>query len=375
MSVAFGEAKKIIHTLKDHGYEAYIVGGAVRDLLLKMNASDIDIVTTASASEVQRIFPKTFQMNNQHETVIVRVHHENFEVTTVRGDTVEDDLYLRDLTINSLAWDKEGRLIDPTGGLADLREGRLRTISPNDRMTEDPLRMLRVYRFVSELGFTVDPELKAAVIQNHRMLRAVAVERVVKEWMKLVKGKHRNLAIHGIMEANMLESIPGLTLTVNVLKKLSEMPTLETESELVCWTVFCLCQDYTDETPLKQLALSNELLRGIKLRLRYFTMRLREPWKPYALYVATYEVASDVETLRALFHLPATTHKELKEAWNELPIKKKDDLAITGRDLLYKKPGPWVKEELTWAEKAVVTKVIENDKEQLLQAIERRRTR
>lgn len=375
MSEVWMDALQVIRTLNEGGHKAYIVGGAVRDWLLKRQIADVDIVTTATPDEVHSLFSKTFQMNNQHQTVIVRVNHEHYEVTTIRGGTLEDDLHLRDLTINSIALDEQNQLLDPTGGEVDLREGRLRSYHPDERMSEDPLRMLRVYRFVSELGFTIDSALKASISAKRKAIQGVAMERIVKEWVKLLKGKQRNRALNEMVETRIYESIPGLALTESLLKELSQLPSLQAESEVVCWTAFCLCSNDTGEPPLKQLALSNELLRGIRDRLRFFQRRERETWSPFRLYEATLEVALDVEKLRSFLGLVAQPARELTKLWNELPLHEKADLAISGRDLLQsvKQPGPWVKEELMWAEAAVVTGEIENDKELLLKALERRR--
>ncbi len=157
--------------------------------------------------------------------------------------------------------------------------------------------------------------------------------------------------------------------------QLNKLPSLQAESDLVCWTSFCLCSNYLDEYPLKRLALSNELLRGIRARLHFFAKRKTESWSPLTLYEATLEVAMDVERLRSFCGLPFQSIEELSIQWNELPIHHKSELAISGRDLLQsvKRPGPWVKEELTWAEKAVVTKALKNNKQALLAALEGRR--
>ncbi len=189
MCAVWNEATQVIHTLKQHHHDAYIVGGAVRDWLLKRQIADVDIVTTATPEEVQSLFLKTFRMNNQHQTVIVRQNHEHFEVTTIRGQSIVEDLHLRDLTINSMAIDEQNQLFDPTGGEADLFSGRLRSTNPTKRMTEDPLRMLRVYRFASELGFVIDSALNETIHKKKETIQNVAVERIVKEWIKLLKGE------------------------------------------------------------------------------------------------------------------------------------------------------------------------------------------
>src|SRR5690625_3883870 len=141
MNASWQAAKTIIEKIEAHQYKAYIVGGAVRDKLLHRPICDVDIVTTAPPKEIHRLFNKTFQMNNEHNTVIVRIHNEQIEVTSIRADTVEEDLMRRDLTINSIALVGD-RFIDPTNGIEDIRHKRLRSHIPTERMKEDPLRML-----------------------------------------------------------------------------------------------------------------------------------------------------------------------------------------------------------------------------------------
>ncbi len=373
MCKSWEAALRVIHILKSYHHEAYIVGGAVRDRLLHRDIADVDVATTARASEVEQLFEKTFRMNNDHETVIVRVAGEHIEVTTMRGKSIEADLECRDLTINSIA-QNETILLDPLGGIRDLEKGMLRSHNPEKRMSEDPLRMLRVYRFKSELDFVIDEALEQTMIQKGELLQHVAVERIVKEWIKLLKGKARNNTLIHMKQSGLYKYIPKLQLTKEIIGRLCNLPPLQAESELFCWFIFCLCQDSRDVSSLKRLALSNELLNGIRLRLRFSSKRQTEDWSPYLLYHATLPVALDVEKGRRFLGLPAKDSHVLKRLWNELPIKSKGELAITGKDLAgIRPPGPWIKEELEWGQYAVVSGIVENRKADLLAALEGRR--
>ncbi len=370
------EAKKVTHTLKKKGYESYIVGGAVRDLLLKRDIADVDIVTSATPEEVAAIFLKTFTMNNQHETVIVRLNQWQFEVTTIRGATLEEDLHRRDLTINSLALDDEGNLIDLVNGEIDVYAKRLRSIHPQERMVEDPLRMLRVARFVSELGFDVDGELSDTLVRKKHLLKDVAIERITKEWIKLLKGEHRNTAIILLFETGMYEELPGLSLNKSMLEQLADVGALKNESETICWAIYCLCLGANDETPIKQLLLSKERLRDVSSRLYYYNNRKEREWNSLDLYQASIHVAIDVEKIRSLSKKKILPFQELKLMWEALSIHNRSELAVTGRDLLcvfQREQGPWVKEVLSLAERLVVTEQCTNDKRAILDALEKRR--
>ncbi|WP_227936218.1 CCA tRNA nucleotidyltransferase [Alkalihalobacillus deserti] len=366
------EARTLIHKLNQNGYQTYIVGGAVRDLFLGRKIADVDIVTTATSKEVSELFEKTVQMNNQHQTVLVRVGQELFEVTTLRGARFEEDLMRRDLTINSLAMDEQGVLIDVVNGKQDLSLKRLRSFDAKTRMIEDPLRMLRVARFMSELGFTIDSDLLTTITDNHSDIKKVAVERVVKEWIKILKGTYRNQAFFLLLETGLYKSIPRLSLNPKALEQLLTLKSLADQSEIICWTAFCLCMDYKNEEPLKQLCLSNDLLRAVKVRLSFNQKREKHSWTSIDLYYSSIKVAQDVEKLRFLRGLPRQDECELNSIWQSLPIHSRAELAITGKDLLQefkREQGPWLKDRLLLAEKLVVERKCLNEKFEIIDAL------
>ncbi|MCM3713565.1 CCA tRNA nucleotidyltransferase [Alkalihalobacillus oceani] len=375
MQSAWKEALHLIQIVERHGYQAYIVGGAVRDWLLAKNSADIDIVTSARPEELGRVFSKTFQMNTAHQTVIVRSNGHLFEVTTLRGATIEDDLCCRDLTINSIALTADETVLDPAGGREDLKLGRLRSIDPESRMTEDPLRMLRVYRFASQLGFAIDEELQKVIHCNKERIRETAVERITKEWLKLLKGPARTAALAELRQSGLHHALAGLAVTDDQLEALAKLPGFEEEaSEELVWTAFFLCRGET-EVNLGSLALSKASARAIRKRLSYFQLRREAAWSAYELYRASLEVARDVERLRSWFGYSHETDETLQAIWDGLVLKQKSDLAISGHDLLQKgrKPGPWLKKELEWAERAVLSGRLPNDHRQIIAALEERR--
>ncbi|GAE25049.1 tRNA nucleotidyltransferase [Halalkalibacter wakoensis JCM 9140] len=366
------KAKKILHTLQLHGYEAYIVGGAVRDLILKREISDVDIVSTATPREVASLFPKTYQLNNIHETILVREGKEQFEITTIRGHSIEADVKRRDLTINGLLLDQNEKVIDHVSGVNDLATKKLRSTLPYERMTEDPLRMLRVCRFVSDLGFSVDPKLYETIVEERERIYTVAIERIMKEWVKLLKGEYRNQALCILQQTELYRSLPQMNLTEHSLEQLSHLSSLSNESNLITLTAFCFCLEHVDEGYLKRLALSNELSKNIRVRLTYIKKRNDQVWTPLDLYYSSLEVAYDVERLRSLLGLETQSSLQLKAMWDSLPIHHRSELAVTGRDLLQddqKEPGPWMKEALDTAERLVVLGTCQNDKKELIQVL------
>lgn len=181
----------LLERFHTYGHDAYIVGGAVRDLFLRRPIQDIDIVTSASVEDIHALFPNAYQINRQHETVTVKWQQQSFEVTTKRGQDLVSDLERRDFTINSIALDRHGTLVDPVQGQKDIKEKSIRSFKPEERMKEDPLRILRALRFCSELGFGCHSGLQQTIAKLHPLLLNVATERIVKEFERLIAGPYR----------------------------------------------------------------------------------------------------------------------------------------------------------------------------------------
>ena len=193
----------ILNKLHNAGYEAYIVGGSVRDALLNQEPKDYDITTNAEPSEVKSIFPKTFDTCLKHGTVTVRYNHESYEVTTYRVDgTYEDhrrpkevtftkslaeDLLRRDFTINAMAYNEEEGLIDMHGGLEDLNNCVIRAVGDaRKRFDEDALRILRAMRFAGQLSFDIEDETLQAMKEKAILLKDISAERIREELTKLL---------------------------------------------------------------------------------------------------------------------------------------------------------------------------------------------
>ena len=199
--------KRIIRTLETAGFEAYAVGGCVRDALLNRVPQDWDITTSALPEEVKRLFPRTVDTGIEHGTVTVMRGQEGYEVTTYRIDgTYEDfrhpdsvtftrnlgeDLLRRDFTINAMAYNESTGLVDLFDGMKDLQAGIIRAVgNPTERFSEDALRILRAVRFAAQLGFTIEPATKEAMKELSGNLKAVSAERIREELTKLLSSEH-----------------------------------------------------------------------------------------------------------------------------------------------------------------------------------------
>lgn len=180
----------ILHKLKHAGHGAWIVGGAVRDACLDRPIADWDVVTSASFDDIERIFKAIRHFSLKHGTVTLVDSGRNYELSTFReeGNTLDEDLARRDFTINAMAYDCEkDRIIDPYGGKLDLAAKTVRAvIEPAARFQEDPLRLLRGVRLVSELNFRIEKETLRTLILMSKELRRVARERIQKEFIRIL---------------------------------------------------------------------------------------------------------------------------------------------------------------------------------------------
>ena len=170
--------------LNDNGFDAYIVGGAVRDFILDLPVSDYDIATNATLDQAIEVF-KDYECKkyiSKNITIGVKLNHTYFELSSFKGSTIEEDLSNRDFSVNSLAYHPSLGLIDPYHGLADLVSKRLRTIRDIDRVIkEDPIRILRAIRFYESRGLILDLDLKNYILKNASLLEEVKNERIQKE--------------------------------------------------------------------------------------------------------------------------------------------------------------------------------------------------
>jgi tRNA nucleotidyltransferase (CCA-adding enzyme) len=197
------KVQHIINTLMDNGYEAYAVGGCVRDMILGKNPEDWDITTSAKPHEVKSLFRRTVDTGIVHGTVTVLLDKEHFEVTTYRLDGIyednrhpvevsftgelREDLKRRDFTINAMAYNHKDGLIDLFGGMDDLNNRLIRCVgNADERFDEDALRILRAVRFSAQLDFQIEEETREAIKAKAGFLRNISAERIRTELNKLL---------------------------------------------------------------------------------------------------------------------------------------------------------------------------------------------
>lgn len=201
------DVQSILDALASAGHKAYAVGGCIRDSILGIEPNDWDISTSAAPAEVKKLFEKTFDTGIQHGTVTVVLNHRNYEVTTFRIDgrysdgrrpesveftaSVAEDLSRRDFTMNAIAYNSREGMVDPFGGMEDIRKAIIRTVgTPCRRFEEDALRMLRAVRFSAQLEFSIESNTLTSITLNSNLIGKISSERIRDELNKLLLSKH-----------------------------------------------------------------------------------------------------------------------------------------------------------------------------------------
>lgn len=201
------KVEDIIDRIQAAGYEAYAVGGCIRDSILGKEPDDWDITTSAKPEEVKKLFDRTIDTGIQHGTVTVMYGKEGFEVTTYRIDgkyedsrhpkdvtftaNLKEDLRRRDFTINAMAYNPKDGLVDLYEGVQDMKRGLIRCVGDaRERFTEDALRMMRAVRFSAQLGYIIEEKTKKAVMELAPTLHNISAERIRTELVKLLLSAH-----------------------------------------------------------------------------------------------------------------------------------------------------------------------------------------
>ena len=247
---AYQGALRILHTLKTAHYEAYIVGGAVRDIQMGRIPHDYDIVTSAMPEVVIEVlrtagFTTTNVVGVSFGVVVVSCGDHTYEVATYRSEqygddshrpvavqypsTFLEDVHRRDFTINGLAISESGQIRDEVGGLQDIKARRLCTIgSSKERFQEDALRMFRLCRFAGQLGFTIDPNTWAGIEPNLYRVEGLSLERVRVEIEKMLLSDHVDLALDALVRSHLndqycQQTIEGQLRRIAILPELTHL--------------------------------------------------------------------------------------------------------------------------------------------------------
>lgn len=384
MKQLFKDALPIIKKLEDHGYPTYFVGGSVRDLLLNREIGDIDIATAASPSVVQSLFKKVLPVGIEHGTVIVVNNSHSYEVTTFRVEgsysdfrhpdsvkfvsKIEDDLSRRDFTINAMAMDSNGMIIDPYDGQKDLTGKNIRTVGvPFERFQEDPLRIMRALRFSSQLGFTISHDTWHALVKSKHWLKEIAVERLAIEFEKLCKGKFFEVGFNHLVDSQIGDYLPVFKQYNKLTERLNDVVDyrITTMAEMIVLSVI-LEPNLKIADWVSSWKLSKDTLKKSQTLFQAFKLYQSNGLTNHCLYTLSEDLLEPFSNLLMNYTNSDGLYDVIQNKYRSLPIKDRKDLAITGHDLIRlnpdEKPGPWLNECLIQVEKKVLQEEIVNDK-------------
>lgn len=412
----FSVCRYIEETLQKHGFEAWLVGGSVRDLLIAGKLSDLDYTTNAKPEQVQKIFPRTVPVGIKFGTILVLYRGQKVEITTYRADAdyhdgrrpstvhyaenLQTDIQRRDFTINGLAYNlSRAELADHCGGLADLESKTLRTIGdPMQRFTEDGLRPIRGCRIAAKLGFEIEPATLTAMRHCIEITSKVAPERFYDEWRKTLRMKNRRSYWHHLLEAHILPAfLPHIAQAFvgqprdQFLREIDHLH-LRSMAEYAAAVFYLLaiddpqeCESTLRETkfPTAELKLCLSLLASPLFALssnpdrQVFKTTLAQVKKAERLAHVRFFRAMRAATLASDGALPGPVRKfreSIKVLYSSVRRSKEpldiSDLALSGTDIQQAGfKGPVVGEILERLRRAVLQNPALNTKEQLLKLL------
>ena len=351
-------ALNILKLIEDNSYEAYIVGGFVRDYLMGKKSNDVDITTNARPKDLIKIFPNANFDNALYGSVTVYLNGIRFEITTYRSeesyldnrhpdvvnyvDDLKVDIKRRDFTVNTICMDKSGKIIDLLNAKSDIDNKIIKTvISPLDSFKIDSLRILRAIRFATTLDFDLSLEVKEAIKQSKYLLKDLSINRKKEELDKVFSSPNIEKGLSLIKELGLIDVL-NLT-NINKVRPCSQV--------IGVWTVL----EVDDIYPFTRNEL--KLMKDIRCSIKNNPLSF-ETLYYYDLYPCT--VAGE---------LLGIDKKQIMDVYNEMPIHKRSDILIDTYDLLdYLQidDGPIISELWKKIEKAILNLEVFNDKSKLL---------
>ena len=387
----FKIAKPVLEKIIQAGYQAYFVGGSVRDVLLDKEISDVDIASSATPYEIKEIFSNTVDLGIEHGTVLVLEGGEGYEITTFRTESeyedfrhpsavtfvrsLEEDLKRRDFTINALALGIDGHVTDYFEGKEDLERQLIRCVgNPTERFNEDALRMFRAVRFISQLDFKIDPATKQAISELYQNMENVAVERMRVEWVKTMMGIGRKAGIRELLVTKLYTVCPQFKEMPLALEQLANNP-MERLTELQGWVLLAYYAELSDKQVkklLREWKCSNQSLNSVATALTTLRKRLNKEYDFFMAYDCPKEIAVEVEMLLPSLGGVANL-EQLTATYEALPIHQVNELALNGNDIFtilhLEKKGPVIGKALNLMKEQVLAGQVANTKADLEQLI------
>ena len=375
--------KNIINKIYECGYEAYIVGGCVRDSLLGREPYDFDITTSALPEDVKAMFERTVDTGIEHGTVTVVMDGKGYEVTTYRIDgeyrdmrhpqtvsytsEIKEDLSRRDFTVNALAYNDKSGLVDVFGGIEDIEKKVIRCVRvPEERFSEDALRVLRAIRFSSVLDFSIEELTACAVHKFANRLNGISKERIFTEWKKLLSGKRAYDVIREYSDV-IFEFLPELR-EMKLLEKERFDELLCDERQLVLFASFFGASEFTKaaenlKMDSKTKAIGISVLNNLTLSDEYEDNAL----KRFILFKDDEVSIKCARICYAIERISKVTKQRVEELIASDSVRRVSQLNVNGNDILsLGLRGENVGKTLSMLLYAVADGDVENEKQALL---------
>ncbi len=369
--------KEILRKLNNLGYEAYFVGGFVRDRLLGLSSEDIDITTNALPDQVEEIFENTKATGKKYGTVTVFLGKHSFEVTTYRIDTeylnhrqpesvvfssnLQEDLLRRDFTINAFAMDVNEEIYDYFSGKEDLSNKIIRAIGePDKRFKEDALRIMRAVRFVAQLGFDIEEKTLKSAKKNMNLLGKIANERIIQEMRKIFNNKFNKRAIAYFNKIGLSTVFPEFAKSLKIYT--------ETDVELDFTQFFALSLYLIEEDIPDNWRFSNKEKALIDKYIELIEVTENDYYNPMIIYRLGKEIPLKANKISQAINISNNQEDLIERIYQDLPIKKTCDLKFKGQDILELtdiKNAEIIGEIIDELEYQVINKQVKNDYQEL----------
>ena len=371
-------AVPVLERINQAGFEVYFVGGCVRDTLLQRPLHDVDLATSAYPQEIKQIFPQTIDTGIEHGTVTVIYQKKAYEITTFRTESgyqdyrrpdkvefvrsLKEDLKRRDFTINALAMNAQGEIIDLFAGIADLQQRQIRAVGvAADRFHEDALRMLRAVRFQAQLNFTIEKQTLAGIQTNAALLSHIATERIREEFIKLMEGCNRQAGLTSLYQTQLYRFCPGLA--TYDFPKILQFAAGQITDEATVWSFLAYLGQLkrAQVRPfLRQWKVANNNIKLAQAAIELLNNYQGSNWQLYIAGQAATAIAAQVLRLTCQQELA----EQLIEQYQDLPLKSPHQLAINGQQImqvLNLSPGPQIGQYLKQIQQAIVAGQLVND--------------
>ena len=387
----FQEALPILKKIKSAGYQAYFVGGSVRDAFLGRSIHDVDIATSSYPQETKAIFDKTIDVGIEHGTVLVLTEEGEYEITTFRTEdtyvdyrrpsqvqfvrSLEEDLKRRDFTINALALSEDAEVVDLFNGLEDLEAGLLRAVGvAQERFEEDALRIMRGFRFQSTLGFDLEEQTERAMAVCSPLLSKISVERIFIEFDKLLLGANWQKALDSLLASKAYLYLPDLENQASALSQLGTYYPVNYKfgSSIAAWSAMLISIGPIQVSSfLKKWKTSNEFSKAVSSVVELYQIRLERAYHRRDIYFYDKELLKIAEELRRARGL-TVDFDQIDQLDSQLSIHSKQDMAISGSILIQKygfESGPRLGSVLKKVELALVDGLLENQEDKIIDFI------